>query len=200
MRSRITALHFLAFAAIASPALAQETEAPTPSRSTEAYEAWTVECTNVTQAPAAKPAEGAAKNKPAEGAATPEPAATKRICEAAQVFTNRKTGNEIARFVFALDPEGSGATLAGMRTMVDVSMDKAAAIVDGETEIAAGKIMRCSGNYCFVKFEIDQKKIDQFLKAAKPGVQYPIASGQMLRIEMSAAGLANALAALKNKK
>jgi invasion protein IalB len=210
MRSRTNALQLATLAALAAmPAFAQEAEAPTPSRSTESYQAWTVECTSVAAAPvepaadakAAEGAEGAAKAKPAEAAGEAKPAAgeTKRICEAAQVFTNRKTGNEIARFVFALDPKGSGALVAGMRTIVDVSMEKSAAIVDGETEIATGKIVRCTGNYCFAMFEIDDKKVEQFLKTAQPGVQYPIATGQMLRISMSTAGLADALAALKKK-
>ncbi len=207
MRSRNNVLQLAVIGALcACPALAQEAEAPTPSRSTESYQAWTVECTSVVSAPQQKAPEAAAGEKPADAkpkdTAKPAEAAgeTKRVCEAAQVFTNRNTGNEIARFVFALDPKGGEALVAGMRTVVDVSMEKTAAIVDGEAEIATGKVVRCNGNFCFTLFEIDDAKVQQFLKTEKPGVQYPIASGQMLRIAMSTAGLSDALAALKNKK
>jgi invasion protein IalB len=205
MRSRKLALQFVSILALSAlPAQAQEADAPTPSRSTEAYQSWTVECTNLAVAAetAQKPAEGA-EAKPADAkkpADAPAAAETKRVCEAAQVFTNRKTGNEIARLVFALDPNGSGGLVAGMRTVVDVSFEKAPALVDGDVEISTGKLTRCSGTHCFALFDIDDAKIEQFLKTSKPGVQYPIASGQMLRINMSTAGLSDALAALKKKK
>ncbi len=211
MRSRKHVLQLAAIAVLsASPALAQEAEAPTPSRSTESYQAWTVECTSVAAAPEQKADAAAAGEKPADAKPADAKAAdakaadaaaeTKRVCEAAQIFTNRNTGNEIARFVFALDAKDTAKFVAGMRTVVDVSTDKNAAIVDGETEIATGKVVRCSGNFCYTLFEIDDAKVEQFLKTEKPGVQYPIASGQMLRIAMSTAGLADALASLKNKK
>jgi invasion protein IalB len=206
MRSRKLALPFVSFLALAAlPAHSQEADAPTPSRSTEAYQSWTVESTNLAVAaePAEKPAE-AAEAKPADAKKPADAAAdageTKRICEAAQVFTNRKTGNEIARLVFALDPKGTGGLVAGMRTVVDVSFEKGPALVDGDAEISTGKVTRCNGTYCFALFDIDDAKIEQFLKTSKPGVQYPIASGQMLRINMSTAGLSDALAALKTKK
>jgi invasion protein IalB len=206
MRSRKLVLPFLGFVAFSAfPALAQEADAPTPSRSTESYQSWTVECTNLAVSAEAveKPAE-AADAKPADAKKPADaPAAvaeTKRVCEAAQVFTNRKTGNEIARLVFALDPKGGGGLVAGMRSVVDVSFEKGPALVDGDTEIATGKLTRCNGSYCFAMFEIDDAKIEQFLKTSKPGVQYPIATGQMLRINMSTAGLSDALAALKTKK
>jgi invasion protein IalB len=203
MRSRTLALQFVSVLALSAlPAQAQEADAPTPSRSTEAYQSWTVECTNLAVAAetAEKPAEGA-EAKPADAKKPADAAAeTKRVCEAAQVFTNRKTGNEIARLVFALDPKGAGGLVAGMRTVVDVSFEKAPALVDGDVEISTGKLTRCNGTYCFALFDIDDAKIEQFLKTSNPGVQYPIASGQMLRINMSTAGLSDALAALKTKK
>lgn len=200
MRSVRSALQIALLAAVtASPAFAQETEAPAPSRSTESYESWTLECTSVSVAPPA-----AADAKPADTKKDEEQPAVagevKRVCEAAQVFTNRKTGNEIARMVFALDPKGTGGLVAGMRTLVDVSFEKKPALVDGETELASGSITRCNNGFCYVLFSIDDKKVEQFAQTKAPAVQFPIASGQMLRMNMSTAGLNNALTALKAKK
>lgn len=199
MRSFRSFAQIAIFAAMtATPALAQDTEAPTPSRSTESYESWTLECTSVAVAPPAPEAKAADAKKVEE-----QPVAAgevKRVCEAAQVFTNRKTGNEIARMVFALDPKGSGSLVAGMRTVVDVSFEKKPALVDGETELAGGSFTRCSNGFCYALFVVDEKQVEQFAQTKAPAVQFPIASGQLLRMNMSTAGLKNALAALKAKK
>ncbi len=168
----------------AGAAAAQDT--PVPNRLTEAYGSWTVECTNV-KVPA-KTDDGS------EG--EPE---SRLICEAGQTFTNQKTGNEVAKLVFAVDADDSEKLIVAARIIVDASFEKTPSLVDGEEEIATGKFTRCSGSFCFMQFDVDNDKVDQLTAAESPGLQYPIANGRVIRINIAADGLVDALAALKSK-
>lgn len=178
------------FALGASLAHAQS-DAPKPSRSSESYKSWVVECTN-----AAPPAADAKDAKDAKKAEPP----AKSACEAAQIFRNRKTGNEIARVVFALDPKGSGEVVAGLRTVSDVSFERSPGLADGDVVIIGGKFTRCAGGACYGLLEVDSKKLSRLISAAAPEFRFPIASGQLLRIKLEMAGLEDALAVLKARQ
>jgi len=178
---------------LANIALAQEN--PTPSKSIESFQAWTVECNNI-QVQAKAPGADAATS----GETGSDEKKFRRICEAIQTYTNQKTGNEVARLAFAVDDKDKGNLVGGLRTLVDVSFDSSPAVMVGEEELFKGKFSRCAGIYCFVLFEkVTDKNIAVLEKAEKAVVQYPIARGRMLRINISTKGLSDSLKALKAK-
>ena len=75
---------------VASSAYGQEV--PTPSRSVESFNTWTVECTRIA-APASKVSVKDAK-KAAKKDVKPAKDEFIKICEAVQTYTNKKTGNK----------------------------------------------------------------------------------------------------------
>jgi len=175
----------LALGAFIAPVLAQEN--PTPSRSIESYQSWTVECSNI----AIPPKEDAKEDDPK----------FRKLCEVIQTYTNQKTGNEVARMAFAYTGEDKKKRklVGGLRTLVDVSFEKRPEItVDGKV-VFEGKLSRCAGIYCFGQFELDKKKMDSFKTAEKAAVQYPVSNGRVIRINISTNGLADALTALETK-
>lgn len=168
-----------------TPAFAQEN--PTPSRSIESYQAWTVECSNIAIPPKADAKEDDPKFR--------------KVCEVIQTYTNQKTGNEVARMAFAYTGEDKKKRklVGGLRTLVDVSFEKKPEItIDGKV-VFEGKLTRCQGIYCFGQFDLDKKKLEDFKKAEKAAVQYPVSNGRVIRINISTNGLADALTALEAK-
>lgn len=159
-------------------------DAPQPTSSTESYETWTMECSNIVMPdPAAKP-----------GAAP----AAKRVCEVAQVYRNQKTGNEVARIAFGLDDKDKTKIVGGLRTLVDVSFDKPIQVLDGDKEISKSAFKRCVGPFCYGFFDTSEANLTALGKAAAPVLQFPISNGQLLRIRISPKGLDSALKALKS--
>lgn len=189
---RLINLAAVAGLALGSSLAHAQSGGPTPSRSSESYKSWVVECTNA----APPPAEEKTVTKDAKKAPIP----AKSTCEAAQIFRNRKTGSEIARVVFAIDPKGGGHIVAGLRTVADVSFERNPGLTDGDVVIVNGKFTRCVGGACFGLLEIDEKKLARLISAAAPEFRFPIASGQQLRIKLEIAGLEDALAVLKARQ
>jgi len=186
----MTAVALAASVFLANMALAQEN--PTPSKSIESFEAWTVECNNIQVQ--------AAADASTSGETASDGKNYRRICEAIQTYTNQKTGNEVARLAFAVDDKEKDNLVGGLRTLVDVSFDSSPAVMVGEDELFKGKFSRCAGIYCFVLFEkVTAKNIALLEKAEKAVVQYPIARGRILRINISTKGLSDSLKALKAK-
>lgn len=174
----------LTLGAFISPVIAQEN--PTPSRSIESYQAWTVECSNI----AIPQKEDAEEDAPK----------FRKLCEVIQTYTNQKTGNEVARMAFAFTGEGDEKKLiGGLRTLVDVSFEKQPEITVGGEVVFEGKLTRCAGIYCFGQFELETEKLDNFKTASDAAVQYPVSNGRVIRINISTNGLSDALTALESK-
>ncbi len=185
---RVLGASVAAFFIGSAMAMAQEATAPQPTTSTESYDAWSIECTAV-RVPAV--AADAAKKI----VAVPE--STARICEVAQVYKNQKTGNEVARVAFAYDPKNKGKLVGGLRTLVDVSFDKPAQLLDGSKELTKGNFRRCISTNCFAILDITPEKLAVIGKSSALALQFPISDGKLLRIKMSSKGLNNAMSALK---
>ena len=173
---------------LVAPVVAQET--PTPSNLVESYESWRMECNNIA-VPAKKAAEGEAKAEDAPK--------FRRLCTAYQTYNNRKTGNEIVRFIFTYEGEDKPKLIAGLRTLVDVSFAGAPVISADEKELVKGKFNRCAGNFCFLQYDITDKTVDAMKKAKALTFQYPLSNGRIMRLNMAKNGMADALAALSSK-
>lgn len=198
----ISAAVLAAFVIAAGPGAATaQTAAPTPSRSTESFQDWAVECTSVQQAKAGEEAKAGEPAKAGEEAKAPEAAKleTVRLCEAVQTYRNNKTGNEVARLAFAYDAKDGNKLLAGMRLMVDVSFEKAPEIVDGDAAIMTGKVVRCAGQYCYAEFTVAKDSVDKLKAAKSAAVRYPISNGRTISIGLSSKGLADALKTLESR-
>lgn len=183
--------------AVASSAFAQE--GPTPNRSVESFKAWTVECTRI-----AKPSKEAKSAKKTDAKKPEILKPTKeeftQVCEAVQTYTNKKTGNEVARLAFGYDGDKkTGKLVAGIRTLVDVSFEKAPSILVEKDVLFAGKFTRCARIYCFGRFEIDSKKLVKLQDSKKAAFQYSVSNGRTIQINISSSGLKDALASLKTK-
>lgn len=182
--------------------VAQELSAPTPGNLIESYQAWRVEC-NTIKVPVVVPkkAEREAETEQVvtEEVAQPE---TRQICNAYQNYTNNKTGNEIARFIFSYtaDKKGKKNLIAGIRTLVDISFETKPKVVVGEVDLVEGQFIRCSGNYCFTRFDMKNEAVKKLQDAKAATFQYPLSSGRTIRVNMSTAGLSDALASLKSKQ
>jgi len=161
-----------------APGWAQETATPTPSRSSESFADWNVDCTLAT-APAQDGEEGTQS-------------APRRVCEAVQVYSSSNTGAEIARLAFGYGGEEDGLVMA-MRMVADVSFDSAPALVSGDQTLLEGRVTRCAGGFCFVQFEDAEDVAGLLLDIENPAVRYPVASGQLLAISVSSDGLTEAL-------
>ena len=174
---------------ISMPAFAQET--PTPSNLVESYESWRMECNNIA-VPAKKKKEGEAKKED-------DKPSIRRLCTAYQTYNNRKSGNEIVRFIFTYEGEEKPKLIAGLRTLVDVSFSGKPSISADEKELTKGKFNRCAGNYCFLQFDITDKIVESMKKAKALTFQYPLSSGRVMRLKMAQTGMDDALASLKAK-
>jgi len=161
-----------------APVVAQDAS-PTPSRSTESFADWNVDCTL-----AVTPADD---DGPQD--------APRRVCEAVQVYSSTNNRAEIARLAFGFNPE-DGSTVVAMRMIADVSFGTAPELADGETALLAGTITRCTGGFCFAQFESGEDISQLLLGAGSPTIRYPVASGQTLAIGVSTDGLTEALATL----
>lgn len=171
-------------------------ENPTPGRSTEAFQDWSVECTKV---PAAAKAEEGEQETGDAAAKKPEDT---RICEAVQVYRNNKTRNEIARlaFAYAKGKDDKEAKLkAGLRVIVDVSFKSQPKLADGDTALMEGKFSRCAGKYCYAEFTIGKDGTKALEEAKKAALQFPISSGRVISINVSPKGLADALKVLEGR-
>ena len=185
-----------AVAGALSLAPAQAQESPTPGRSTEAFQDWSVECTKVVQQ--AKAEDGEQKT---DDAAAKQPE-EKRVCEAVQVYRNNKTGNEIARIAFAYAKgadDKEAALKAGLRVIVDVSFKSQPKLLDGETTLMEGAFTRCTGNYCYAEFTIGKNGTKPLAEAKKAALQFPISSGRVISIGVSPKGLTDALKVLEGR-
>lgn len=187
---------------LTSGAFAQEEAVPVPGNLVESYQSWRVECNNVSvPKPAARKEGEETKQEGDEAAKNPE-TEVRQLCDAFQVYNNNKSGNEIVRFIFSYTGEkGKDRKLiAGIRTLVDISFQsKPQVAVDGK-ELVSGEFVRCSGTYCYTRFDISDKQVAQLQEARDATFQYPLASGRVIRIRMSSAGLSDALASLKAKE
>ena len=196
MKRIITRSGVFASALLGALSVVQAQESPTPGRSTEAFQDWSVECSKVQEA--AK-AEGGEQQTDDAAAKKPE---EKRICEAVQVYRNNKTGNEIARVAFAY-AKGEGdkeeALKAGLRVIVDVSFKNQPKLVDGETTLMEGAFTRCAATYCFAEFTIGKDGTKPLEDAQKAALQFPISSGRVISIGVSPKGLADALKVLEGR-
>ena len=178
----------------AAAALAQEN--PTPGRSTEAFQDWSVECTKVQEQ---ANAEGSEQKTDDAAAKAPE---EKRVCEAVQVFRNNKTRNEIARIAFAYakgEDDKAVELKAGLRVIVDVSFKSQPKLADGETTLMEGSFTRCAGNYCYAEFTIGKNGTKPLVEAKKASLQFPISSGRVISIGVSPKGLGDALKVLEGR-
>ena len=168
----------LGLAAAPAQGQAQETAAPTPSRSSESFADWNVDCTLATS-PAAAGDDGRQD-------------APRRVCEAVQVYSSGNTGAEIARLAFGYGGETRDLVMA-MRMVADISFDRAPALVAGENTLIEGRVTRCTAGFCFVQFESAEDVAQLLLNTESPAVRYPLASGQGLAISISVDGLTQAL-------
>ncbi|RNC96449.1 MAG: hypothetical protein ED558_00700 [Oricola sp.] len=164
--------------AATAPATAQDAS-PTPSRSSESFGDWSVDCTL-----AVTPADD---DGPQD--------APRRVCEAVQVYSSTNNRAEIARLAFGRNPE-DGATVVAMRVIADVSFGSAPELADGDTALLSGRITRCTSGFCFVQFESGEDIAQLLIGAETPAIRYPVASGQTLAIGVSTDGLTEALATL----
>ncbi len=173
---------------------------PRPSRSTESFGTWNVECTRIEVPKKDADAKKAAdKNNDKDAKSEDKKAEFRNICEAVQTYTNKKTGNEVARLAFAINKDKGNKLIGGLRTLVDASFAKKPAVLDDNNEIFTGAFSRCSGTYCYVSFEVSRPQLKKLTDAKKPMLQYPIANGRMIRIGISNTGLSDAIAALGSK-
>ena len=186
-----------------SAAVAQT--APQPSRSVETFATWDVECTAVKvrvnkEAGKKKDAKKKKDDKKKKDAKAEEATVeTRTICEAVQPYRNRKTNNEVARMAVGLNSKKKGEIVAVLRTLTNMSFSKTPAIVDADKELVKGEFRSCFNKYCYINFAIGKKTFDAILKAKKLGVQYPVSSGEMIRMGMSANGLSDAVTSLRSK-
>ena len=160
-------------------AMAQEGQTPVPSRSTESFADWNVECTLAT----APVAEG-------------ETAEQSRLCEVVQIYSNANTGAEIARLAFAYDQDNAGGFLAGVRMVANVSFDSTPAILDGETVLFEGRFTRCVGGFCFAQLTLGADGVNTLQAAEALRLRYPLGNGSPIAIGVSTSGLQQALEAL----
>ena len=96
--------------AMMAPALAQEGDAAVPSSTVETYGAWDVNCVNVKEKAKADPEKKDAKKKAKKKDDKKEEAKTvvKEYCETVQVFRNKKTKKEYARFSLDIRKQDDG--------------------------------------------------------------------------------------------
>jgi invasion protein IalB len=173
--------------------MAQET--PTPGFSTETFKTWRVQCSTVASSKPGEAKDGAES----KDAAAPE---SKRVCEAVQIFSDKKNNNEIARIAFAYTKtkDAKEETLtAWLRVPVNVSFEKQPKILNGEETLLEGKFANCAGKYCYGEFVIGKDGTAPLEKAENPILQFPIASGSQIQFKASSAGLSDALAVLKSR-
>ena len=133
-------------------------------------------------------------------AATPATTASKRICEVSQIYSNKKTGNEVARISFFYDPQKKDHLMAAVRTLVDASFEKPVQVLDGEKELIKGAYKRCVGNYCYAEIETPAAQLANMGSSENLSLLFPISNGQLLRIPMASKGLTAALDALKSHR
>lgn len=211
-RSTKTMILGAAFGVLIGTIGAQGQTAGKPSRSVETFGSWDVECTVVKVRKAAeKTAKKAdtkkkdAKKKIAkkDDAKKSESAkmvvTTRTICEAVQPYRNRKTNNEVARLAVAIDPKDKSKFVAVLRTITDVSFKATPEIVNDGKTLIKGAFRSCFRKYCYIRFPLDKKIEAVLVKSKKLAVQYPVSSGEIIRINMSSNGLKDAFASLKNK-
>lgn len=179
LASRTLALSLAAGLCVA-PTLgsAQETAAPMPSRSTESFADWNVDCTLA-----------ASRTPPGEDGRQDAP---RRICEAVQVYSSGNTGAEIARLAFGYNGEDQALVMA-MRMVADISFDQAPALVSGDETLIEGRVTRCTAGFCFAQFDSAEDVSQLLLATENPAVRYAVSSGQMLAITVSTDGLTAAL-------
>jgi invasion protein IalB len=166
-------------AATALPATAQDAS-PTPSRSSESFGDWSVDCTL-----AVTPAQD---DGPQD--------APRRVCEAVQVYSSTNNRAEIARLAFGRNAD-DGTIVVAMRFIADVSFGSAPELADGTSALLAGRITRCTGGFCFAQFEGGEDVAQLLLGAENPAIRYPVSSGQVLAIGVSTDGLTEALETLE---
>lgn len=183
---------------VSSAAMAEE--GPTPNRSVESFGAWTVECTRVAKPVASKAKVTTKKDAKKTDILKPVKEEFTKICEAVQTYTNKKTGNEVARLAFGYDGgKTKGKLVAGIRSLVDVSFEKKPAIVVEKDVLFEGMFTRCARIYCYGRFDLDAKKLQKLQDAKKAAFRYPVSNGREIQINISSAGLKDALASLKTK-
>ncbi len=182
------ALLSAAIAVSAAPARAQET--PTPRQSTESFGDWSVECTSLQPAPA----ETIKGDKPS--------AAGKRVCEVVQTYRNTNTNTEIARLAFGYGTMAASdetKLLAGMRVLVDISFGQPPVVFIGEEAAFQGTMQRCLGSFCYATFEMGDGGTTPLEKASSASLRFPVASGQLISINISTNGLTDALKVLAER-
>jgi len=186
----------LAAVLLAGPAFAQDAT-NMPSTTMETYNDWNLACAQVpTAPPPAAPADPAKKD------ATPTPPpASKTLCEVSQIYNNKNAGGgEVARMSFFMNPNNKGQVDAGLRVLVDVSFEKPTRVLDADKELLSGPFKRCAGKYCYAVFENVGDKLQALQGAAAMAFEYPVSSGQVIKVPMSPRGLDKALDALKAKQ
>ena len=182
-------------------------EAPKPSKTVESIQTWTVECNSiVVRARKSSKKEdskkvAAGKKKTTADKQSSDKKKFRQISEAIQTYTNRKTGNEIARLAFAVNKKKKSTFVAGLRTIVDVSFSRKPSIVVDGKELLSGRFSRCAARHCYVLFsDVTERKLAKLASSKAVALQYPISRGQMLRIKISTKGLSDSLKALKAKQ
>ena len=180
------------FTSLSTAAFAQSAT-PTPTSLVESYKSWQVDCDLV-----AKPEKKEETKENSENAADK----SEQFCTAHQAYSTRSKNNEraeVARFLFyyfAEKDEEKKSLVSGVRTTVNVSFEKEPELFVGEEALVKGKFRRCRGTFCFISFEIDDKKRKTLTEAKEAYFVYPLSNGQNFRITMSLEGLSDALAAL----
>ncbi|MEM7067697.1 MAG: invasion associated locus B family protein [Pseudomonadota bacterium] len=166
-------------AAFSSVAVAQEN--PTPSRSVESFQSWTLECNNIKVQ-----SEGGEESY-------------RRICEVIQPYINQQARSEVARLVFGFDEKEPEKLVGAIRTIVNVSFESGPSILEGDTTRFIGKFNRCAGTFCYAIFDINAEGFAEFQASKNSRLQYALANGSLLTIPVNKAGLADAMKALRSR-
>ncbi|MCT4656495.1 MAG: invasion associated locus B family protein [Cohaesibacter sp.] len=179
-----------------SSSLAQSDIAPVPTSSVETYGAWKLQCSHIAQKVKEKEGDKKAGKKAAKKVAKDT---VRTVCEVVQPYSNRKTGNEIARLVFAKNTDGKKGVRAILRTLVDLSFKNQPVLMDDKAELAKGEFQNCAGQFCYITFTIDKEARKKIAAAKALNFQFPLARGNNIKIQAEEAGLSDALNALESK-
>ena len=196
--SKMTISLFIGFAGISASYAASEEIAPVPTSSVETYGAWKLQCSNVPVAQKKDEKSDKDKKKSKEEKKAKEQAFVS-VCEVVQPYMNRKSGNEIARLAFAKDKSKEMAYRGVLRTLVDMSFKTKPAIYDGKDEIVSGQVANCSGQFCYITFDVTKDSHAKLVAAKELAFQFPLARGNSIRIKVNATGLDDALKALDKR-
>lgn len=198
LTNRIIATAFIGLA-VTSNAFAQSGK---PTVVTEQYGSWKLECRTAARpipVPKPRPEEGldvAPSKGSSDKSDNDEDKKFTPSCSIVQIFSNKRTNNEIARLAFAYGDKEKKQLFLDMRSFVYVSFDIKPAILFDKQEIE-GAFKRCLTNFCFASFDLKKDSIEKFQNSKEALLRYPLGNGKAALIKVDPIGLVDALAALK---